>query len=600
MVTDNARPWPHPPEPNTHENTRATCHSTERGNLTHVHDEDTQYNTTEYPNASDDPKPPAQSCTPEERADKLAELRSYSDDMFKAYQSTDLTGEDLWSDFLTAFRPYTIRNWSRPQVATWIGFLTSRDIFITKKRDQTRWSAIVDLLYRPEHIPVYKLNAKVEASTKTYAPYTDSDPSQQTPPTKPLITQLPEDEPTKKDPPEFMGISLGKKDPDDDPGSSSSSSTDTGSWDRKPNPNKTNRHRKPPNNSNDPTRKATERSPKERPTQDWQDKSMGIQGLMKAYTGKKLFSGEWSENLNNDLKVYDTLTAMCQLTPDEKRKGIPVMLTGNAFDFFAENADKCKTLDEAKQLLEGWYNNSDKKARVLMEWQKVSLSLELRKNPNKSEVEVFNAVIAKLTGFQKQLDADYQRDRYLRDRLLTAIDIPSLQDPLRDRLPRTAQQAIQRTIRRLSDKPKTAGTLIAHVATPETDPAEKEEQPHDCEAHYSLGQKYGGQAQKPMKTYGPKHADRSNRGGRRLKSGWMRGVKGCFVCGRNHLANDKHPREEVTAAIRRLKENHPAALLSTTDLDAIQSMCSNDNEEPATVEDDVQWADDDDSDDTAT
>lgn len=45
------------------------------------------------------------------------------------------------------------------------------------------------------------------------------------------------------------------------------------------------------------------------------------------------------------------------------------------------------------------------------------------KNPNLSEVEVFTAFVANLSGLQKQLDKDYQQHRYLRDRLLTAIDI---------------------------------------------------------------------------------------------------------------------------------------------------------------------------------
>lgn len=64
-----------------------------------------------------------------------------------------------------------------------------------------------------------------------------------------------------------------------------------------------------------------------------------------------------------------------------------------------------------------------------MEWKRVSLYTEIRKSPNQSEVEVFNSFVAKLSGPQKQLDKYYQQDRYLRDHLLTAIDIASIQDP---------------------------------------------------------------------------------------------------------------------------------------------------------------------------
>lgn len=50
---------------------------------------------------------------------------------------------------------------------------------------------------------------------------------------------------------------------------------------------------------------------------------------------------------------------------------MPVMLKGNSFDYYAENAHKFSTYEESKELLEGWYNNAEKKSRVLMEWQRV-------------------------------------------------------------------------------------------------------------------------------------------------------------------------------------------------------------------------------------
>lgn len=82
-----------------------------------------------------------------------------------------------------------------------------------------------------------------------------------------------------------------------------------------------------------------------------------------------------------------------------------------------------------------------------MEWQNLSLSKELRKRLNDAEVQVFSDFEETLQKLQKQLYSGYNHYQYLRDRLLTAIDVPSLQDPLRDRMQRTAQQLIQRTMR---------------------------------------------------------------------------------------------------------------------------------------------------------
>lgn len=156
---------------------------------------------------------------------------------------------------------------------------------------------------------------------------------------------------------------------------------------------------------------------------------------------------------------------------------------------------------------------------------------------------------------------------------------------------RTAQQAIQRTVRRLSDKSKTAGSLVAPLVGLEDGTYDKDVNIPECEAHRTLGQQDGGGVQREMNTYEPKQRKGPHEGGRRLKSGWMRGVKGCFVCGRNIRSNDKKTREEVSTAIRRLTENHPTALLSVTDLDEIQTMCASDQEATEPTGEGAQWAD---------
>lgn len=59
---------------------------------------------------------------------------------------------------------------------------------------------------------------------------------------------------------------------------------------------------------------------------------------------------------------------------------------------------------------------------------------------------------------------------------------------------------------------------------------------------------------------------RRKQGRRIVRSNWMRGVHGCFVCGKSLRANAHLPRDEVTAAISRLKADHPSALIFIEDL----------------------------------
>lgn len=66
---------------------------------------------------------------------------------------------------------------------------------------------------------------------------------------------------------------------------------------------------------------------------------------------------------------------------------------------------------------------------------------------------------------QKQLENCYHGDRYLRDQLMTAIDITSVQDSLKDRVPRGAQQLVNRVANRLSEKIRMAGSTLAYILT---------------------------------------------------------------------------------------------------------------------------------------
>lgn len=45
-------------------------------------------------------------------------------------------------------------------------------------------------------------------------------------------------------------------------------------------------------------------------------------------------------------------------------------------------------------------------------------------DPDESEIEVFRKFVAKLTSLQKQLDRSYNDDKFIGDRIITAVDIP--------------------------------------------------------------------------------------------------------------------------------------------------------------------------------
>lgn len=138
---------------------------------------------------------------------------------------------------------------------------------------------------------------------------------------------------------------------------------------------------------------------------------------------------------------------------------------------------------------------------------------------------------------------------------------------------------LNRIANRLSERPKTAGATSVHLSTLDTD-VNCDESTSD--AHYTIGQQYGGDAQSRVKSFG-QNRGRPHRGHnsgvrptQRIIPQWLRGVRGCFVCGKDHLVRHRHPCDEITRAIDKLKAKAPMALLTVSDLAAIQAMQDDD------------------------
>lgn len=105
-----------------------------------------------YPNHFDDPDPAPDSAPAAEKELKKLALQKYRSDMLEAYRATTMSRESLWLDFATAFLPPSSRSWTLPMLARWTDFLTSRDVFFITGRRISRSEAMVELLFREDHV----------------------------------------------------------------------------------------------------------------------------------------------------------------------------------------------------------------------------------------------------------------------------------------------------------------------------------------------------------------------------------------------------------------------------------------------------------------
>lgn len=111
-----------------------------------------QENQEELMMHPDDPDPPQVGASEAQVLAYKKAVQSYTREMLEAYMETSLTGESLWTDFRTAFRPQSINLWTRPMMTIWADFLTNRGVYINQCGNKTRANALVQLLYRTDHI----------------------------------------------------------------------------------------------------------------------------------------------------------------------------------------------------------------------------------------------------------------------------------------------------------------------------------------------------------------------------------------------------------------------------------------------------------------
>lgn len=563
--------------------------------------------TKVYPNIADDPESIEDTATPEEKEIHWEELRQNGQNMLKRYKSSNpnyMKKEVMWLEFIRSFRPHSIKAWTGAMQRDWTDFLIERSVNVNLRRDQTRAQALIDLLYRETY----------EQIDSTTVPDLLSEPSekatvvQQTSPFEARKTVIEEPRehyihpdrrgnfsnniqdtyhPTHENLKGFLGSPrkithcIPKGDPDEDPSEDDDDEKPRKQYDGNEGRSSDSRYPKEEGSRNDHAA-------------EYDKRGLGINGMIKAFSSKETFSGAWEEDLDNSINIFETLAIMCELNEEEKLKSIPVMLRGDALSFYATNVKKSKSYDEAMNLLRKWYNSEDKKARILSKWQGMSLTKAMTDEPEESEVEIFRKFVAKMISLQKQLDDVYHADHFLRDRLLTAVDIPKIQLTLRDRMPRNSQNAIQRVANQLSDKLRSAGTNI--VCSAEDDSTDQ------TKILYSLGKTFGGDAKTQPKNPWPsksrryynKDEERRRRPHRQLNSAWWKGVKGCFVCGKDHLARTRHGKDEITKAIDKLRSNHPSALLTVEDLAFVIDMVMTETDEKDSSDEDyVKWIDED-------
>ena len=492
-----------------------------------------------------DPKPPSPQATPEQRNEYILDCEKYASETLDTFiKYTTFSGRVLWEEYTRTFRPETIYAISSNLVIRWTNYLRDGGVRLEYRRGFSRRKALAATL-SAENFPDGSQEPLVEDQQEEQQEEEIVDLSAQelhTTPVQEDNNKQPQPPPTKPTPFSFP-------------------------LEQKKEPVKTRldvptQHFLQQNDRDDVVynrlHDKTERS---------YSKSR-IDSINKAFLSRDKYSGAFTENFDGHVEEYETLCRVFELTNDEMARAFPIMLKGAAFTHYSHHyARKKLNYRELVEEFRIWYTSEEQKYRLLQVWQRPSLEKAMANDPDKSQMEVFRHVSDELIKTQLQLHEDYRKDRFLRDQLLIAADIPRLRRSLIERIPSTAQEAMQRIATLLSSEPKSAGAFFTNDADA---------------ALYGFGKRFGGQARGKYKKFGKKDSLK-----RKLAL-----VRGCWVCGKNHPAKGNHSPQEIINAVNRIKSSKPARAFTAEEVEMLQesytAMIAEESEEE--VEGDVDDA----------
>jgi hypothetical protein len=179
--------------------------------------------------------------------------------------------------------------------------------------------------------------------------------------------------------------------------------------------------------------------------------------LSKLLAGRERYCGALGEDLQSALGTYEAIASVVQCSEKEMSAGLIFYLKSDALRYYVESIKGIHTWEQVSKMMHDKFTSDEQRARCLTEWQSMSLSTYLRDaDSSKSQLAAFTDLSRNLRRLQRQLHADYQPDRFLRDQLVKSADIPEIARSMKEKPPETSHAAEERIAALLSAQPGTA------------------------------------------------------------------------------------------------------------------------------------------------
>lgn len=79
---------------------------------------------------------------------------------------------------------------------------------------------------------------------------------------------------------------------------------------------------------------------------------LGFTGLLEAFQGIIQYTGAWDKDLDNFLGVFKTMDRMCAVIKKQILTAMPIMMSGDAPNFFSDIMQQCERYEKATKTCE--------------------------------------------------------------------------------------------------------------------------------------------------------------------------------------------------------------------------------------------------------
>ena len=147
-----------------------------------------------------------------------------------------------------------------------------------------------------------------------------------------------------------------------------------------------------------------------------------LANLAKLYTSEdSKYSGEPDDSFNFKYAIFLDLCGRVDIPPEAISKAFPTMLRGLALDFYYTSChDKNLTIHELCVAIRAYFEGPEHRRNVLARWNQLTFQTVINTNSGKSTIDQLHILIRQLRELQRGLDAEFQSDTMLFNRLVHA------------------------------------------------------------------------------------------------------------------------------------------------------------------------------------